>query len=97
MRKTLAALLGVAIAAGTAGVLSLPSGPGEPVKLPPVHVTIPADGFMEPPAVTVYKDGPVPDMNPPTQLHVRNVTEAECLDMGGKYVVEAQLCKSVDY
>jgi len=58
----------------------------------PKVTTVPAK-----PQLTVKNGDKVPNVAPPTQLNISNVTASECAGMGGKYDAGTKVCHNVDY
>lgn len=79
---------GVALFAPSFG----PSGPG------PVDVTATTTVKVNKPTDVTIRKGENPgNLDRPTRLHIKGLTQAECLDAGGKYFASEDLCRDVDY
>jgi len=101
MRKTVltvAAILAVSAAAGIFGAQALQSLTHDEPRLQ-ISVTIPADVPEKPgvPYLIVKKGDKVPNIEPPMELHVANVTKVECDEMGGTFQARNSMCLDVDY
>ncbi len=103
MRTTIAALT---VVLGMAGLMAC--GSEEPAAVPTTTTTVPQSVATttttvptttprKPHYVIVDKDGPVPNIEPPTKLYVRGLTEAECDGMGGTFDAASGMCRNVDY
>lgn len=88
MRKYIA--IGVlAIAVGVAGTACKDSKQG-PTETPKLQVCATSP-------VTVGKDEKVPcDLKPPQKLDITGMSEAECVDAGGKFDLDG-ICRGVNY
>lgn len=90
-------LLAVVLAVTVVGVvLALPKGGPERT---PVEVTVTGDVPQKPgvPYLIVRSGDPVPNIEPPMELHIADVTKDECDHMGGKYQAHNRICLDVDY